>query len=236
MQTERLPKTSVTIEGATYQLCGSFEALIAAEAYFALRIYDFSLANVLVSWGENRESLLKGARTLFPCALRTFHPDVTDVDAQGMFDRAITRNDMAILNALWTMWPAETPEAEAANQNLRCDLESLAEANAFFEGKPGLALICVEGRLTLDHVWRIWPCAVHHFRPELSLDQARGLMTMIGLRVIVRLWDFVNSTASQEARDLFAQRVAAVATEQDKQDVLFRLAAKRQWPGENNVN
>jgi hypothetical protein len=61
-------------------------------------------------------------------------------------------------------------------------------------------------------------------------------MTMIGLRVVIRLWDFVNGTASQEARDLFAQRVAAVATEQDKQDVLFRLAAKRQWPGENNVN
>jgi hypothetical protein len=226
-----LPKTPVEIDGASsYNLCGSFAALVEAEAHFAQRIHGFNLAEVLLTWGQDLESILNGARKLLPCALWPFHPNVSYDDAQGMIDRALAADDPAIFQALWNMLPAETERTEAANQNLRCDLESLAEANEFFEGKPGLALICVEGfGFNLGDVWRVWPCAVHRSRQDLTLDEARQLMTLKGVRLVIGLLGLVNKTASQETKDRFAERVAAAASEEEKQELCFRVLAKQQW-------
>jgi hypothetical protein len=149
-----------------------------------------------------------------------------------MFDRALAADDPSIVKALWNMWPAKTGETEAANRNLRCDFESLAEANEFFEGKPGLVHICVEGTgFNLGDVWRVFPCEVHHWRPELDLSQARQLLTLEGMRLVIGLLGIVNEMASLEARDRFAERVALVASEEDKQEFLFRVMAKSPRPG-----
>jgi len=228
----RLPKTPVAILGVTYNLCGSFAALVEAEAYFAQRIHGFNLADVLCTWGQDQDSILNGARKLLPCALRPFHPDVSYDDAQGMIDRTLATDDPTLLQALWNMWPPVTEETDAANRNLRCDLDSLAEANEFFDGKPGLVLMCVEGcGFSLGHVWRVFPCAVHHSRPELSMDEARQLLTLEGVRLVIGMLDIVNQTASQEAKCIFALRVAAVTSEEDKQEFLFQVMAKTPWPG-----
>jgi hypothetical protein len=166
MQRLTVPR-KVTIEGTTYNLCGDFGPLVEAEAYCG-----FNLADVLFTWGQDSESILNGARKLLPCALHHFHPEVSYEDVQGMLDRAVAADDPAILHALWHMWPAKTAQTQAANLNLLCDLEALAEANEFLEGKPNLLSICIgEVGFNLDHIWRLWPCAVHHFRPELSLDE-----------------------------------------------------------------
>jgi hypothetical protein len=234
METERdawLPRTPVVIAGRKYDLCGGFQQLVEAEAYVAQRIHGFNLADVLLSWGQDHDSVLNGARKLLPAALRTFHPNVSYEHAQEMFERALAEDDVSIVEALWNMWPPKTKEIQVVHENLRCDLESLAEANAFFEGKPGLVLICVEGGFTLGHVWRVWPCAVHHFRPELSMDEARQLLTIEGVRLVLGLLGIVNETASQEQRDSFAERVAMVSSEEDKREFLFRVMAKKPWPG-----
>jgi hypothetical protein len=223
----RLRKTAVVIEGRNYNLCGDFGPLVEAEAYFGV-----NLAEVLFTWGQDHDSLLNGARKLLPCALRPFHPEVTYDAAQRLFDRSLAADDPSILRALWNMFPAKTKDRQAANENLRCDLDSLADANDFFEGKPGLARICVEGGgFNLGHVWRVFPCAVHHFRQELSLDEARQLMTLDGVRLVIGLLGVVNETASQAARDRFAERVAMVTSEEDQQEFIFRVMAKQPWPG-----
>lgn len=227
-------KTPVRIDGQEFHLCGDFGPMVEAEAYYAQRIYGFNLAEVLFTWGQDHDFILSGGRKLLPCALRTFHPDVSYEDAQGMFNRALAADDTSIVKALWNMWPAKTGETEAANRNLRCDFESLAEANEFFEGKPGLVHICVEGTgFNLGDVWRVWPCAVHHFRSELSLNGARQLLTLEGMRRVIGLLGLVNETASQEARDRFAERVAMVASEKDKQEFIFRALARKAgaWGG-----
>jgi hypothetical protein len=187
MQRLTVPR-KVTIEGATYNLCGDFGPLVEAEAYCG-----FNLADVLFTWGQDSESILNGARKLLPCALHHFHPEVSYEDVQGMLDRAVAADDPAILHALWHMWPAKTAQTQAANLNLLCDLEALAEANEFLEGKPNLLSICIgEVGFNLDHIWRLWPCAVHHFRPELSLDEARQLLTLEGVRLVIGLLGIVE--------------------------------------------
>jgi hypothetical protein len=237
MQSEKRPKTPFIFEGATYQLCGSFESLVESENYFAQKIYGFNLGDALARWGENRESLLSGARKLLPAALRTFHPEISYEETQAMCDRAEAREDIAILNALWNMFPAKTPETETAHQHLRCSLESLAEANEFFQGKPGLLLLtCLDDSFTLDHVWRLFPCALHPFRPELSVDEARQLMTVDTVRIVLAQLDWANETAPKEAWDKFSRSVTAFATEEVAQEFIFRMAAKKQWPSEKNVN
>jgi hypothetical protein len=72
---------------------------------------------------------------------------------------------------------------------------------------------------------------VRHFRPELSLDEARQLLTLEGVRLVVGLLGIVNETAVQAARDRFAERVMKVSSEEQKQDFLFRVMAKRLGPG-----
>jgi hypothetical protein len=220
-------RTPVTIDRQVFHLCGDFGPMVDAEAYFAL-----NLADVLFTWGRDHDSILKGARKLLPCALHRFHPEISYSDAEGMMDRSLAAADPSLLNALWNMWPPKTKETQAANENLRCDLESLAEANSFFEGKPGLIHICVEGLgFDLGDVWRVWPCMVHHFRPELSLDEARALLTLEGVQMVIGLLGIVNETASQESRDRFAERVMAVASDEERQEFLFRVLAKQPWPG-----
>jgi hypothetical protein len=227
-------KTPVIIDGHAYNLCGDFGPLVEAEAYYAQRIHGFNLAEVLFSWGETHEKILNGSRKLLPCALRMFHPEVTYDDAQGMMDRAIAADNVDLLWALWKMLPAKTPENQAANQNLRCDPESLAEANEFFEGKPGLSLLCVENvPFTLGHVWRVFPCAAHHFRPELSLERARQLMILGSVRLVLGLLETEWNAASPERRERFTERVASVTSEEDKQEFLFRVIAKRQSPNDS---
>ena len=43
--------------------------------------------------------------------------------------------------------------------------------------------------------------------------------------------NIVLLTANQETMDRFAERVAAVASEKEKQEFIFRVLAKQPWPG-----
>lgn len=217
-----LPRTQVVIEGEiALQLCGDFGALVEAEAH-----YGINLADVLFTWGKDTQSLLNGARSLLPCALRTFHPSLGYDDAQAIIDRALAADDPAIFNALWNMLPPKTERTEAANRTLRSDLASLAGAIEVFEGKSGVAL-----GFNLGHVWRVlWPCVVRRSRPELSLDEARSLMTLEGMRLVIGLLGVLVEAASQEERETFVRLVRAVASDDGELEFLFWAIAKQPWP------
>jgi len=73
----------------------------------------------------------------------------------------------------------------------------------------------------------VWPCAVHHVRPELSLDEARQLLTLECARLVIGLIGIKNETATQEGRDRFAEAGRLVASEEDKWEFTFRVMAKR---------
>jgi hypothetical protein len=224
----RLPKTPVVIEGVTYNLCGDLAALVEAEAFFNLRGYEVNMAASIFDLLTKAALAVDAVTQIFPCAIHTFHPALDFLAAKEMIDISSIR---PISEAIGKMWPVPTKETEAASDNLSFDLPALAEANEFFAGKAGLSLIFVEGPFTLDHVCRLFPCAVHQFRPELTLSAARRLMILRSVAEVVGGFGLAYQAASQETKDRFIERVCAVASEEEKQEIIFRIMAKKPWPG-----
>jgi hypothetical protein len=136
----------------------------------------------------------------------------------------------ALLHAIEKMWPPVTAEREEANRNLRFDLNSLASANEHFAGHAKLSLISVPGFLTLEHAYCVFPCAIHHYRPELDIDQARQLMTLPSVFLVVEGIDKVRQ-APRELRQKFAARLAAAASDEEREDFLFRTMAQKLGTG-----
>lgn len=224
-----LPKTPVAIEGVTYNLCGDFAALAEAEAFFSMTGNQVNLADAIFNVSKDA---LGAVRQIFPCALRTFHPEISYAAAQAMIDRMAALDDPAVVQAVASrIWPAKTEETEEANENLTFDFEALADANEFFGGKTGLILICIGGPFTLGHVCRVFPCALHRFRPELSPSEALRLMTLPSVIAVIGMLGLAQQAASPETMDRFAERVAAVASEEENHEFLFRVLAKQPWPG-----
>ena len=224
----RLPKTPVVIDGVSYNLCGAFPALVEAESYFLERGREVNLAAAIVN---RPDASFKGPRQLLPAALRTFHPEIDYIAAQSMIDRALSKDDPAFIHGLERMWPPETEETEAANHELRLDLDSLAEANEHLGGKTGLTQIFVDKPLNLGHIYRIFPCALHRFRQELSIDEAPQLMTRKSVFVVVGAMELIWPMTPEKTRQRFVDRVMAVASDEEKQEFLFRALAKMSWPG-----
>ena len=92
--------------------------------------------------------------------------------------------------------------------NLTFDFEALADANEYFRGKTGLILIFVEGPFTLSHACRIFPCALHHFRPELSPGEALKLMTRPSvIAVLCMLGLGATSSFARDHGEVWSARV-----------------------------
>jgi hypothetical protein len=94
-----------------------------------------------------------------------------------------------------------------------------------------LSLVCLEGPITLEKAWRAFPCAVHRSRPDLNLTQARCLMTLPSVFLAVDGLYHGYQAASEKSRQKFVERVVAVASEEEKQEFLFRALARKQGPG-----
>jgi hypothetical protein len=225
-----LPKTALLVDNVLFQLCGDFAALIEAEAFFNnLRGRDVNLAAAIWT-ARDHPSLLNAIRQILPCALHTFHPELRFEAVQAMIDRLMLRGYATFMDAIERMWPPMTQEMEDANQNLCFDLDQLAEANEFFGGETRLTSLCVRGPVTLEHVYRTFPCAVHQFRPELSLADARRLMTLPSVFLVFRGLDQVRrAPATQQER--FIARLFVAASEEERQDTIFRIIAAKQATG-----
>jgi hypothetical protein len=234
MENERLARrrTPVVIEGVTYNLCGDFAALVEAETFFNATGIEVNLAEAIFTAHKGADFALSAIRQMFPCALRTFHPEISYATAQSMIDRMIAGDDPAIVHAVGChMWPAETKETEAANQNLTFDFDALADANEFFGGKTGLVLTLLEGPFTLSHVCRVFPCALHRFRPELGLDDALKLMTRSSVIAVIGMLGLAKQAASRETMKRFRGRAWRAASLEEKREFNFVTRAKQGWPG-----
>jgi hypothetical protein len=98
-----LPKIPVTIDGKTYDLCFDLGALAEAETEFRRQGHDVNLMDALPGF------TLAQVRTLFPCALRKFHPDISFDDAQKM----VTLPTLYVVAAaIGAAWQASLPESD----------------------------------------------------------------------------------------------------------------------------
>ena len=98
-----LPKTPVTINGQTYFLCFDLGALSEAESHFRQQGHEVNLLDALPGY------TLAHVRTLFPCAIHKFHPEVSFEDAQKL----ITLPTLYVVAAaIGAAWKASLPEPE----------------------------------------------------------------------------------------------------------------------------
>ena len=73
-----LSRIPVEIDGKTYDLCFEFAELAKAERFFRSQGHKLSLLVALP------ELSLESVREVFPCAARTFQPDLTWEQAQAL--------------------------------------------------------------------------------------------------------------------------------------------------------
>ena len=106
-----LPVTPVVFEGVSYNLCSSFEELIRAQEFFNSHGYQLDLAASIFN-AKNPQSALAGLRVLLPCALRTFHPELSYGAVQHLIDRTVERDDPAFIKAVQRMWPVHDPASK----------------------------------------------------------------------------------------------------------------------------
>lgn len=113
MESERLARrTPAVFEGVTYNLCGSFEALVEAETFFNATGIEVNLAEAIFN-ARDPNSALSGLRQLLPCALRASHPELGYGAVQLLIDRTVARDNPVFVEAIWRMWPAQEASSQA---------------------------------------------------------------------------------------------------------------------------
>ena len=168
------PGTPIELRGQSYILCVDLEALADSELYF--RKYDDGNLNLVASLAQmNTEP---GA--LFhvaACALHTYHPELplaTIGDLIGI--RHIDRLRSALVKCDWGLASEET---EKANLSLHLDLDAIVDgAEHFARRGERVPVTTLSDGLTLAAVRSIYPCMLHHARPELSFPQCQSLMNL----------------------------------------------------------
>ena len=91
-----LSKTPITIADKTFNLCFDMEALSDAEEFFNMRGANINLLRSLSSLG------LKSVRNVFPCALHTYHPEISFKEAQKLLTIQAAYEVAAAVVAIWT--------------------------------------------------------------------------------------------------------------------------------------
>lgn len=103
-RTARQPVTPVVVEGVTLQLCGDFDSLVEAEAFFNLRGNKVDVASAIFN-ARDPDSALSGLRQLLPCALHAFHPELGYEAVQQMINRTVACDNPVLFEAVQRMWP-----------------------------------------------------------------------------------------------------------------------------------
>ena len=103
-----LSKTPIELAGKTYFLCYDMDALADAEEYFNQRGATVNLLRSLSSLG------LKSTRSVFACALHTYHPEISFKEAQKLLTIQATYEVAAAIVAIWS--PAPSDQAETSVQ------------------------------------------------------------------------------------------------------------------------
>jgi hypothetical protein len=100
-----LSKTPIELAGKTYYLCYDMDALSDAEEFFNQRGAKVNLLKSLSSLG------LSSVRQVFPCAVHTFHPELSYKEAQKLLTIQASYEVAASIVAIWT--PAAGVDVQA---------------------------------------------------------------------------------------------------------------------------
>jgi len=98
-----LPKVPVKIDGKEYFLCFDLGALAEAETYFLKQGIEVNLLSALPGF------TLAHVRTLFPCALHKFHPEISYEEAQKMVTMPVL---YVVAASVGEAWKASLPEPD----------------------------------------------------------------------------------------------------------------------------
>ena len=224
------PSTSVTIEGRSYTLTGNVFALADAESFFNSQGMQLDLFGLFLA-EYNTERVISATRDLFPCMMHPHHPDIDFAAAQALINRTYAAGDPVIFEAVLKLCRAAHVDQDH-DRELVFDLEGLADANDHFEGKSGISWICfVDGLTPLDKASRVFPCALHRSRPELTLDQARAMMNWKSVAYTIACMQELEKASSHEAMQKFAARLWATANDAERERFTFQVIAKEMAPG-----
>jgi hypothetical protein len=201
-----LPSTAISIGGKVYSLCVDLGALALAEERFNGQGHQVDLLTAIPLLTTRAARLLE----VFPCAIRTFHQELSFKAAQQL---VTVRTYAGVVAGLASAWPATTKATEEANANLCFELPALAEAEEFFarqgHHQAGSLRDSVAAKPSLSAARRIFPCALHKFRPELSFTEAQRLMNLQSVYTVTSGLPAAYSAASQEVRQEFVDRLLA---------------------------
>ncbi len=203
-----LPSTAISIGGKTYRLCVDLGALAEAEERFNLQGQQVDLLTAIPLLTTRAARLLE----VFPCAIRTFHQELSFKAAQQL---VTVRTYAGVVAGLASAWPATTSATKEANANLCFDLPALVEAEEFFarqgHHQAGSSLRdSVTSKPSLSSARRIFPCALHRFRPELRFGEAQQLMNLQSAYIVLGGLPAAFHAASEGAKQEFADRLLAV--------------------------
>lgn len=84
----------------------------------------------------------------------------------------------------------------------------------------------MEGLTRLNRAWRVFPCAVHRFRPELSLAEARSLMTWQSVALTIASMQELERLSAPESLQKFAARLWATASDEERENFTLQVLAK----------
>jgi hypothetical protein len=227
------PNVTVAFEGETYTATLNLPAMAAAESFFRAKGHELDLwqaAEAVTRY--DYAATLRVLRELLPCMLHSTHPGLEYLEVQQMIDRSLATGNLALVNVARLVFRDPEGEQAAANANLTFDPESLVQAEEFFAGQAGLsALTFGEGLSVLNRTCRIFPCAVHRFRPELSVVEAQALMTWKSVGLVVDgFWQMEQRTPYEQIQ-AFAARLMPFAPAAELEDCAFRVIAKELAPG-----
>jgi len=105
--TSTLPKTPVEISGKVYDMCFDMDALSDAEEFFNRE--EGAKVNLLKSLSSLG---LWSVRQVWPCAVHTYHPELSFKEAQRILTIQATYEVAAAIVAIWTPTAQEAPVAQ----------------------------------------------------------------------------------------------------------------------------
>ena len=105
-------KFPIEIDGKTYNLCFDSGPLVDAEEFFGQRGHEVNLLKALT------DLTIANVRRVFPCAVHTFHPELSFEDAQALMTLPAIYPVAIAINAAWAAQAsngaaADAPAAEA---------------------------------------------------------------------------------------------------------------------------
>jgi len=115
-----LERSAVTIDGQSYNLCFDLEALSTAEDKFLAQGHDVNLLYALP------RLTLSSVRTIFPCAVHKFQPELSFQQAQALVTFRSLYPIAAAIQDAWNKAMRQAEPADLADQQQSAEVAASA--------------------------------------------------------------------------------------------------------------